>query len=315
MKFLWGTERRFNAYSDYFRREFGERVQKLSVNAGFTCPNRDGTKGRGGCSFCDNKAFSPSYNNACKPVTQQLNEGIEFHKVRYRRVNKYLAYFQAYSNTYAPLEELKKIYQPALDHPDVLGIVIGTRPDCVDEEKLDYFAELSRKCYLVLEYGIESVSNDTLGRINRGHTFESSVWAVNETSKRGIHSGGHMIIGLPGEDRDHWLQSAVSLSQLPLHSIKFHQLQIIKGTAMESEYINDPGRFKRFELREYLHLMADIIERLNPEFIVERVAGEVNPGTAVREGWGVRYDRVLTEFEKIMEERNTWQGRLYGGRK
>lgn len=314
MNYVWGTERRFNAYSDYFRKEFGERVQKLSINAGFTCPNRDGTSGRGGCTFCDNRAFSPSYNDACKPVTQQLNEGINFHKVRYRRVRKYLAYFQAYSNTYAPLEDLKRIYQPALDHPEVLGIVIGTRPDCVDAEKLDYFAELARKCFLVIEYGIESIRNETLERINRGHTFETAVWAINETSRRGIHCGAHMIIGLPGEGREQWIRSAEVLSELPLHSIKFHQLQIIKGTVIEKEYNQDPKQFVEFEVTEYLHLMADIIERLNPNFIVERIAGEVNPGTAAREGWGMRYDQVLTYFEKILEERNTWQGRLYLGK-
>ncbi len=154
MEYSWGTERRFFAYADMLKQRFGERVQKLTVNAGFTCPNRDGTVGRGGCTFCDNRAFNPSYNQSCKPVLQQLDEGIKFHKVRYRRVKKYMAYFQAYSNTYAPLEELRSIYQPALDHPEVVGIVIGTRPDCVDSEKLDYFAELAKKTYLVIEYGI-----------------------------------------------------------------------------------------------------------------------------------------------------------------
>jgi hypothetical protein len=312
MEFHWGTERRLNAYADFFKSKFGGRVQKLTIDAGFTCPNRDGTAGKGGCTFCDNRAFNPSYNDACKPVMQQLNEGIEFHKVRYKRVKKYLAYFQAYSNTYAPLEELKRIYQPALDHPDVVGIVIGTRPDCVDDEKLDYFAELAKETYLVIEYGIESVSNKTLKTINRGHTYEKTVWAINETFKRDIHSGGHMIIGLPGEDREHWLKSAEIVSQLPLHSIKFHQLQIIKGTAMENEFKEDPGRFKEFGMEEYLQLMCDILEKLNPSFVVERIAGEISPGKAAREGWGIRYDQVLKSFEEILEERKTWQGRLFG---
>lgn len=311
MEYPWGTTRRFNAYADYFRQVFGERVQKLTVNAGFTCPNRDGTKGRGGCTFCDNRAFNPSYNESGKPVRQQLDEGIVFHRNRYRKVRKYLAYFQAYSNTYAPLEELKATYQPAMEHPDVVGIIIGTRPDCIDTEKLDYFEKLAKERYLVIEYGIESINDATLAAVNRGHTFEVTRKAIIETAARGINVGGHMIIGLPGETREQWIQSAAVLSGLPLHSIKFHQLQLIKGTVMERQYRADPGKFYFFELEEYLHLMADVVEKLNPRLVVERIAGEVNPGTAAREGWGMRYDRVLARFEEILEERETWQGRLY----
>lgn len=312
MEYPWGTNRRFNAYADYFRKVFGERVQKLSVNAGFTCPNRDGTKGRGGCTFCDNRAFSPSYNEPSKPVRQQLDEGIEFHRNRYRKVSKYLAYFQAYSNTYAPVEELRRIYRPALEHPDVVGIVIGTRPDCVDNAQLEYFEQLAKETYLVIEYGIESIHDATLEAINRGHTFAATRRAITETATKGIRTGGHMIIGLPGETPGQWMQDAAVLSELPLHSIKFHQLQIIKGTVMARQYRNDPGRFHFFQMEEYLQIMADVVEQLRPELVVERIAGEVNPGTAARAGWGTRYDRVLARFEEILEERNTWQGRLYG---
>lgn len=315
MAYSWHTERRFNAYADYFRRHFGERVQKLTVNAGFTCPNRDGSQGIGGCTFCDNSAFNPSYNEACKPVAQQLREGIEFHRKRYRRVKKYLAYFQAYSNTYARLEQLKKIYQPAFEHPDIVGIVIGTRPDCIDEEKLQYFATLAKERYVVIEYGIESINNEILDAINRGHSFEQTVIAINQTVAHGIHSGGHMIIGLPGERREDWLRSMEVLSELPLHSIKFHQLQIIRGTVMDNQYRTDPSAFIQFEMEEYLQLMADLIERLNPDIIVERIAGEVNPGTAAREGWGVRYDQVLKRFEEILEQRDSWQGKFYQDQK
>lgn len=309
MKFDWGTDRRFNAYSDYFRKEFGERVQKLSVNAGFTCPNRDGTVGRGGCTFCDNNAFNPSYNDACKPVKQQLDEGIEFHRRRYRKVTKYLAYFQAYSNTYSPLEELKRIYQPALEHPEVVGIVVGTRPDCVDTEKLEYFRTLSEKRFLVIEYGIESVRDETLNLINRGHTFEQARQAITETARRGIRTGGHFIIGLPGETRQQHIDDTAIISSLPLHSVKFHQLQLIKGTVMERQYQNQPASFHFYEMEEYLQMMADIIERIDPGIVVERIAGEVNPGTAAREGWGIRYDRVLQRFEEILKERDSWQGK------
>lgn len=312
MTYAWGTDRRFNAYSDYFRKEFGERVQKLSVNAGFTCPNRDGSVGRGGCTFCDNSAFNPSYNEACKPVKQQLEEGIEFHRRRYRKVTKYLAYFQAYSNTYAPLEELKRIYNPALEHPEVVGIVVGTRPDCVDSEKLDYFRKLSEKCFVVIEFGIESVRDETLTLINRGHTFEQAKHAIAETSQRGIRTGGHFIIGLPGETRQQHINDTEIISALPLHSVKFHQLQLIRGTVMERQYRKRPETFHFYGMEEYLQMMADIIERLDPGIVVERIAGEVNPGTAAREGWGVRYDRVLQRFEEILKERDSWQGKIFG---
>jgi len=311
MEYAWGTERRFFAYADMLKKRFGERVQKLTVNAGFTCPNRDGTVGRGGCTFCDNRAFNPSYNQSCKPVKQQLDEGIEFHRIRYRRVKKYMAYFQAYSNTYASLEELRSIYQPALDHPEVVGIVIGTRPDCVDNEKLDYFAELAKQTYLVIEYGIESINDRTLLDINRGHDYQTTREAIIETARRGIHTGGHMIIGLPGEGKKDWTEAARELSTLPLDSVKFHQLQIIKGTRMELEYRDHPERFMKFTMEEYLDTMTEIIELLDPAIAVERIAGEIGLDMGVRKGWGIRYDQVLKRFEEIMEERNTWQGRMY----
>lgn len=307
----WKTERRFNAYSDYFKSTFGGRIQKITIDAGFTCPNRDGACGTGGCTFCDNRAFNPSYNKPDKPVRQQIDEGIEFHKIRYRRVSRYLAYFQAYTNTYDSIERMKEIYEPALSHPDVVGIVVGTRPDCVDAEKLDYFASLAKTKYVVLEYGIESVYDRTLLRVNRGHDFAKSVWAIEETAKRGIRTGGHMIIGLPGENADDWIKAADTLSNLPLSTIKFHQLQIIKGTKMAKEYIQKPDEFINFQMDHYLNIMADILERLNPGFVIERVAGEVSPGMNIREGWGLRYDEVLRRFEEILEERDTWQGRLY----
>ncbi len=311
MKYPWGTDRRYYSYTDYLKQRFGERVQKLTVNAGFTCPNRDGSVGRGGCTYCDNRAFNPSYNSSCKPVTQQLAEGIEFHKIRYRRVKKYVAYFQAYSNTYAPLEELKKIYQPALEYPDVIGIVVGTRPDCVNAEILDYFAELAKDKYIVLEYGIESVLDKTLQAINRGHDFETTRFAIEESARRGIRTGGHMIIGLPGEEKSDWMSAMKVLSALPLNNIKFHQLQIIKGTRMALEFRDHPERFRDFSMEEYLQLMTDLIEHLNPAFSIERIAGEIGLDMGVRKGWGIRYDQVLRRFETILEERETWQGRLY----
>ena len=212
--FPWGHHRRFNAYAQYFKKHFGERVQKLSIDAGFTCPNRDGTVARGGCTYCNNESFNPSYCTTDKSVKQQLEEGIEFHGNRYRRADKYLAYFQAYSNTYKPLSELKGIYSQALSVPGVVGLVIGTRSDVIDEEKLEYLAKLAEDNY-------------TLEKINRGHDFENVVNAINLTHEYGLKVGGHMIFGLPGESRKMMLDEAAILNKLPLDTVKFHQLQII----------------------------------------------------------------------------------------
>lgn len=311
MVYSWGTERRLNAYSDYFKKHYGERVQKITIDAGFTCPNRDGTCGTGGCTFCNNSAFNPSYNNPEKSIAAQINQGMAFHRKRYRKATRYLAYFQAYTNTYAKLEDLSTLYEQALAVPGVMGIVVGTRPDCVDGVLLDYFQELSERCYVVVEYGIESVNNRTLQRVNRGHDVEKSRWAVNETASRGVRTGGHMIIGLPGETREDFLATATELSQWPLNSIKFHQLQVIKGTVMAQEYRDQPEDFLTFAMEDYLQLMMEILERLNPEIVVERIAGEVTPGMGIREGWGIRYDGVLRAFEQLLLENDSWQGKKY----
>jgi len=311
MNYTWGSERRLNTYSDYFKREFGGRVQKITLDAGFTCPNRDGTSGTGGCTFCNNKAFNPSYNDPEKSIESQILQGMKFHKTRYRKATRFLAYFQAYSNTYSSLEHMQSLYEQALKVPGIIGIVVGTRPDCVDEDKLNYFQELSLKHYVTVEYGIESVINRTLQRVNRGHDVEKSLWAVRETARRGIRVGGHMIIGLPGEDRQDFLDSGRELSRWPLNNIKFHQLQIIRHTAMAREFEERPREFVSFTLEEYLELMMEIVEQLNPSIVVERIAGEVTPGMGIRDGWGIRYDRVLQAFEDLLEKHDTWQGKKF----
>ncbi len=307
-----GGGRRFNAYSDYFKRTFGERVQKITVDAGFTCPNRDGTLARGGCTYCNNHAFNPSYCDPRKTITQQIAEGIEFHKVRYRRASKYLVYFQPYSNTYAPVEKLKDLYGQALKQEGVIGLVIGTRPDCVDEEKLDYLQQLSEKYYIMVEYGVESIFNTTLERINRQHTFEQSAKAIEETAKRGLRAGAHFIFGLPGETRQMMLDSVKQVSQLPLTSIKFHQLQIVTGTAMARDYKTHPENYPLFTLKEYIDFIIRYIERLNPDFIIERFAGEVPPRFLAGPDWGlIRNFQINIAIEKEMEKKNTWQGKYY----
>jgi radical SAM protein (TIGR01212 family) len=310
----WGDNRRFNTYSGYFKREFGGRVQKLAIDAGFSCPNRDGTLATGGCTYCNNEAFNPGYCNPAKSITRQLEEGVEFHRVRYRRAKRFLAYFQAFSNTHAPLERLRALYEEALSFPGVIGLVIGTRPDCVDEEKLSYIGQLAAKHYVALEYGVESCYNRTLEAINRGHTFEQSVWAMEETHRRGIKVGAHIILGLPGESRDEMLAEANILSSLPIHTVKFHQLQVVQGTAMANQYGLHPEEFHLFEMEEYLNFMVDMVERLNPNMVVERITGEAPPRFLAVKGWGnYRTDQLMVMFEKLLEQRNTWQGRLYKG--
>ena len=303
---------RYNSYSQYFKSLFGSRVQKLSIAAGFTCPNRDGTLSKGGCTFCSNEAFNPSYCSPDKPIRQQIEEGIEFHQRRYRRANQYLAYFQAFSNTYKPLEELKDLYQQALDIPLIKGLVIGTRPDCIDEPLLHYLNEVQQTHYVMLEYGVESVYDDTLKRVNRGHDFATAQKAIELTAQIGIPCGGHFIFGLPGESKAMMLDAADIISQLPLTTVKFHQLQIFKGTPMASTYLEHPEAFHLFNLEEYIDFVIDFTERLNPSFVIERFAGEVPPRYLISKPWmKLRYDQVLSLIEKRMEERDTWQGRLY----
>jgi radical SAM protein (TIGR01212 family) len=304
--------KRYNSYNEYFKRTFGSRVQKVSIDAGFTCPNRDGKAGLGGCTYCNNDAFNPSYCQPSKSITQQINEGIEFHKVRYRRAMKYLAYFQTYSNTYAPLNHLKEIYNEALQHPDIIGLVIGTRTDCMDDEKLQYFASLSKECYVIIEYGLESTSNMTLAAINRGHTFEQAEAMIRKTASYGIKTGIHLIFGLPGESREEMLSRAEVVSELPLNTIKFHQLQIVKDTKMALQFVENPDFFTLFSLDEYVEFIVAFIERLNPDFVIERFTGEVPPRFLMSQPWGsLRADQVAVMIEAELEKRDTWQGRLF----
>ena len=303
---------RYNSYSGYFRKTYGKRLQKVVVDAGFTCPNRDGSAGTGGCTYCDNDAFHPNYSKASIPLSVQIDEGIRFHRTRYRTAAGYLAYFQPYSNTYAPLPVLKGLYEEALAHPEVDGIVIGTRPDCVSEEILDYLASLAREHIVIIEYGIESCYDSTLLRINRGHGFSDAVKAVGMTCARGLPQCGHFIFGLPGESVEDMLGEIPVINSLPLTSVKFHQLQIFKGTAMEREHAERPQDFVTFSLMEYIDFMVDVAERLRPDMLIERIAGETPPRFVNSTPWGlVRNAELLRLFENRLEERDTFQGRLY----
>ena len=334
-KYSFPEGKRYNSFVGYFKRKYGERLQKIVIDAGFTCPNRDGKVGRGGCTYCDNAAFHPAYSTAGKSLHRQMDEGIEFHKVRYRTTEHYLAYFQTFSNTYAPLERLKTLYEEALGHPQVVGIVIGTRPDCVDEEKLDYLAALAGGSVLegwsrslagegvrtapivIMEYGIESCYDTTLVRINRGHDFETARRAVRMTAERGLDVGVHFILGLPGESRQMMLDSCAMINDLPIRSVKFHQLQIVKGTRMEKEFAERPEDFECFSLEEYLDFFVDMLERLRPDLSIERFVGEVPPRFVNETPWGlIRNVELIRLLDKRLEERQTWQGRIleYGGK-
>lgn len=305
------TNSRYNSFVGYFKRTYGQRLQKIVIDAGFTCPNRDGSISRGGCTYCDNLAFHPNYSTSDRSIAWQIEEGITFHKNRYRKTEKYLAYFQPYSNTYAPLPRLKELYEEALAHPAVEGIVIGTRPDCVDDEKLDYLAELAKKHIVIVEYGIESCYDKTLQRINRGHTFAQAQEAVRKSAERGLHLGAHFILGLPGESREEMLAMAPLINELPINSVKFHQLQIVKGTRMEREFAERPEDFAMFGLDEYIDFFIDLLERLRPDLYIERFVGEVPPRFVNSTPWGlVRNVELLRMLETRLEERNTYQGRL-----
>ena len=332
-KYAFPDGKRYNSFVGYFKRRYGERLQKIVLDAGFTCPNRDGKVGRGGCTYCDNAAFHPAYSTAGKSLHQQMDEGIEFHKVRYRTTEHYLAYFQSFSNTYAPLSRLRELYEEALGHPDVVGIVIGTRPDCVDEEKLDYLADLSQGKILagwsrtvasqvrtapivIVEYGVESCYDRTLLRINRGHDFETARRAITMTAERGLDVGAHFILGLPGESVQMMLDSCEQINSLPLRSVKFHQLQIVKGTRMEKEYAVCPEDFVRFSLEEYLDFFVDMLERLRPDLFIERFVGEVPPRFVNETPWGlIRNVELLRLLEQRLDSRATWQGRLISWKK
>lgn len=304
-------EKRYRDFPSYFRTLFDGRVQKLSVDGGFTCPNRDGSKGVGGCTFCNNRSFSPEYCRATSSIAEQIEEGKTFFRHKYAG-QKYLAYFQAYSNTYACLDELRKKYEEALACPDVAGLVIGTRPDTVDSEILEYIGELARKYYICIEYGVESANDAVLDRINRGHSFKDAERAIKMTAGRGIHIGAHLIFGLPGESRQSMLAGAVRLSELPIDVLKLHQLQIIRNTAMADEYLSNPSAFRLYTLDEYLDFVVDVIEYIRPEIYLERFVNQAPEEYLIAPRWGIKNFEFAAKLDKRLRERDGWQGKKYG---
>ena len=310
INFPWGHNRRYNDYPTFLKTRFGGRVQKLSINAGFTCPNRDGSKDYRGCSYCNNDTFRPEYCEPQKTVSQQIEEGINFYSKKYPDM-RFLAYFQSYSNTYGSIELLKQIYTEALAHDKIDGLVIGTRPDCVNDDILNLIEEKSKDYFVTIEYGIESTSDATLERINRQHTYQETIEAIEKTTGRNIHIGAHLILGLPGESKADQLAHAKRISELPIDILKLHQLQIVKHTTFAKEFKNNPTDFHLFDMDEYINLSIEFLELLHPKIIVERFVNQSPADMLIAPKWGgLKNFEIVAKIEKQLKERNTWQGRL-----
>ncbi|MFA6403288.1 MAG: TIGR01212 family radical SAM protein [Salinivirgaceae bacterium] len=309
--FVWGHARRYNDYPTYIKKQFGGRIQKISVNVGFSCPNRDGTKGVGGCIYCDNSTFKPGY---CEPeisVRKQIQTGVSFFEQKYPDI-LFMAYFQSYTNTYAPINELRAMYLEALDHPKIMGLIVGTRPDCINPEILYMLKEISANKPVTIELGLESTLDKTLQIINRYHTWSDSVQAITWCHQRGINVGVHLILGLPGETHEMMLNHAKLISTLPIHSLKLHQLQVIKNTQLAALYKSDPNYVHLFDAGEYIQLVIEFLECLNPKIVIERFVSVSPVEKLIAPKWNqLKNFEIVAIVEKTMEAKNTWQGRLY----
>jgi radical SAM protein (TIGR01212 family) len=304
-------QKRYTDYSSYIKKKFGGRVQKVSINAGFTCPNIDGSKGKGGCTYCNNNTFNPEYCKPIKPISQQIEEGITFFSKMYKS-QKYLAYFQAFTNTYAPLEQLKQKYEQALKHKDVIGLVIATRPDCITNEILDYLEQLVRAGnFIKLEFGLESTNNKTLDLINRCQSHEDAIKAFEMAKNRGILLGAHIILGLPGESKKDMLNNALAINRLPVDTLKIHHLQIVKHTMMAFQHKKDSSQFSFFTLDEYLDLVINFLEILSPKIIVERFFSESPEHLLIAPKYGLKNFELVHKIEKRLQENDSWQGKKF----
>ena len=310
-EFKYGGTKRYNNYSTFIKTKFDQRVQKVSLDTGFTCPNRDGSKGVGGCTYCNNNSFNPYYCEPKKSISTQLQEGIEFFSKKYK-TQQYLAYFQAYTNTYSDFEKLKEIYYEAVNHPGIIGMVIGTRPDCINEDIINFLSELSKDYYISLEFGVESTINKTLDLINRCHSYEETIQAYEMADGKGLDLGAHMIIGLPGESREDILNHATVLSKLPIQTLKLHQLQIIKNTMMAYQLKKTPEMFNLFEVDDYVDLMTDFIALLRPDIIIERFISESPKELLIAPIWGgLKNYAIVDKIDKLLIEKDLWQGKYY----
>lgn len=309
--FPWGHNRRYNDYPTYIKDKFGGRVQKISVNVGFTCPNRDGTKGTGGCIYCDNNTFKPGYCEPDKSISNQILKGISFFEEKYPDM-QYMAYFQSYTNTYAPVNDLRQMYLEALEHPKVIGLIVGTRPDCINREIIEMLKEINQTIPVTIEFGLESTNDETLKRINRCHTWQESVDAINLCNEYGIETGGHLILGLPGEDETTMLSHAGIISELPLKTLKLHQLQVTKNTVLAKQYRDNPSVVNLFTFETYLDLVIKFLEQLNPHLILERFVSTAPLDKLIAPKWNkMKNFEIVAKIEKELKKRDTWQGKFY----
>ena len=277
----------------------GQKVQKITITAGFTCPTRDGSMGKGGCTYCNNKSFSPNYAVKLRPITEQIDKGISFFRKKYPKM-KYLAYFQSYTNTYGEVADCIAKYEEALAHPDVVGLIIGTRPDCMPEPLLEYLSELAKRTFLLIEYGVESTWDKTLERIQRGHTWQESVDTIQRTHEAGILVGAHIILGLPGESREEMIAHAERLSRLPITTLKIHQLQIIRGTIMAGEYLRSPSDFHLFTEEEYIELCVDFVHHLRSDIVLERFVSQSPQELLLAPRWGWKNYEFTAKIRKAL---------------
>lgn len=301
-------DRRYNNYNSYLKEKFGCRVHKVSVDVGFTCPNRDGNVAIGGCIYCNNDSFVPSYARSRVSLQDQIRTGMEYLKKRFK-AEKFIIYFQAYTNTYDKIEKLEKLYREALDNENVVGLAIGTRSDCVDEKKIKLFEDLAKDWFVTIEYGIESIYDKTLEYMNRGHNYQSLLEAIQITRKQGINIGAHIIVGFPTETRDEMLQMADEISRLKIDFLKVHNLHVVKNTPLARMYAKDP--FHVFNYEEYIDFISRFIEQLSPKIVLERLFTDTPQNLLIAPRWNKTHTEILRGIEMELERRNTYQGRLF----
>ncbi|NQV29257.1 MAG: TIGR01212 family radical SAM protein [Candidatus Marinimicrobia bacterium] len=304
---IW-LNRRYHNYNYYLQNLYGEKIRKVSLHGGFTCPNRDGSKGHGGCIYCNNDSFVPQYINKEMSIPLQMEASIPFMIDRYD-VQKYIAYFQAYSNTYDELEKLKSMYEEAINYPNVVGLDIGTRSDCIDEPLLEYLAKLNERVHVTLEYGIESIHDNSLAWMNRGHDYESVIKAVELTKQYGIKVAGHIILGFPIETKEMMLETGLAANNLELDFLKIHQLHVVKGTVLAKRFREKA--FPLFQADEYIELVADILERLSSKIVIQRLFGDAPEDILIAPKWGYNIPKLTHLMDLELSQRDTWQGRLY----
>jgi len=300
-----GEPERFRSYNRWLQEKFGERVYKVIVDAGFTCPNRDGNVAVGGCAYCNNNSFRPPSAIKADPIRDQVREGIDYIRKRFD-AQKFIIYFQPFSNTYAETEYLRQLYTEAIDHPEVVGLAIGTRPDCVDQDKIRMIDKIADRTFVSLEFGVESIYDDTLRRVNRGHDYSAFLRAIEMTRGRSIHIGAHLILGFPWETREQWLAMADEMSRVGVDALKIHHLHIVRGTALAAEYARRPFPVLGYE--EYLDLLCEFVARLDRNIVIERMFGEAPFGLLVAPNWRRTKNDLVKDIKRIFEERDVRQG-------